>query len=62
MLKGLIKRCFLLNKIIITLNLIKLYAVFFLPILKWLDNRITEKYFLSMLELNEQSLGFVQNK
>lgn len=43
-------------------NLRKLYAVFFLPILKWLDNRITEKYFLSVLKLNGQSLGFVQNK
>lgn len=43
-------------------NLRKLYAVFFLPILKWLDNRITEKYFLSVLKLNGLSLSFVQNK
>jgi IS5 family transposase len=40
-------------------NLRKLYAVFFLPILEWLDNRITVKYFLSVLKLNDQSLGFV---
>ncbi len=42
-------------------NLRKLYAVFLLPIFEWLKNRITEKYFLLLLELNRQSLGFVQN-
>lgn len=42
-------------------NLRKLYAVFLLPILKWLNNRIMDKYFLSVLKLNDQSFGFVQN-
>lgn len=42
-------------------NLRKLYAVFFLPILKWLDNRITEIHFSSVLKLNDESLGFIQN-
>jgi IS5 family transposase len=40
-------------------NLRKLYAVFFLPILKWLGNRTTEKYFPSNLKLNDQSISFV---
>jgi IS5 family transposase len=43
-------------------NLRKLYAVFLLPILKWLKNRITEKYFSLFLKLNPQSLVFVRNK
>jgi IS5 family transposase len=36
-------------------NLRKLYAVFLLPILKWLKNQITEKYFLFFPKINEQS-------
>jgi len=36
-------------------NLRKLYAVFLLPILEWLKNRITEKYFHLFLKLNQQS-------
>lgn len=43
-------------------NLRKLYAVFLLPILKWLENRIMEKYFQSLLEQNYQPFGYVQNK
>lgn len=35
-------------------NLRKLYAVFLLPILQWLKNCITEKYFLLFPKLNEQ--------
>ncbi len=36
-------------------NLRKLFAVFFLPILEWLKNRITEKYFLLFPKLYVQS-------
>lgn len=43
-------------------NLRKLYAVFLLPILEWLKNRITEKSFFLFLKLNAQSFVFVQNK
>jgi hypothetical protein len=42
-------------------NIRKLNAVFLWPILKWWKNPITEKYFLSVLKLIDQSLGFVQN-
>jgi len=42
-------------------NFRKLYAVFFLPILKWLGTRITDIYFSSVLKLNEKSFCFVQN-
>lgn len=43
-------------------NLRKLYAVFFLPILKWLENEIIEKYFFMSPKLNDQLFVFVKNK
>jgi IS5 family transposase len=36
-------------------NLRKLYAVFLLPILEWMKNRITEEYFHLFPKLNQQS-------
>ena len=42
-------------------NLRKLYAVFLLPILIWLKNRITKKYFPICQKLNVQSFVFVQS-
>lgn len=41
-------------------NLRKLYAVFLLPILKWLENQLLEKYFLSEGNLTLESLVIVQ--
>ena len=43
-------------------NLRKLYAVFLLPILKWLKNRITEKYFLLYQQLDYKTFVFIENK
>ncbi len=43
-------------------NLRKLYGVFLLPILKWLKNRIIEKYFLLFSNVNTRSFVFVKNK
>jgi IS5 family transposase len=43
-------------------NLRKLYAVFLLPILKWLNNRITEKYFLLYQQLDYKTFVFIENK
>jgi IS5 family transposase len=43
-------------------NLRKLYAVFLLPILKWLNNRITEKYFLLYQQLNFKTFIIIENK
>jgi IS5 family transposase len=42
-------------------NLRKLYAVFLLPILKWLKNQLLEKYFLCVGSLTEESSGFALN-
>ena len=43
-------------------NLRKLYAVFFLPILKWLENHFIEKYFSMSPKLRDQIFVFVKNK
>ncbi len=43
-------------------NLRKLYAVFFLPILKWLENQIIEKYFFMFTKSSNQLFVFVKNK
>ena len=43
-------------------NLRKLYAVFFLPILEWLENQIMEKYFLMFPKPSNQLFVFVKNK
>lgn len=43
-------------------NLRKLYAVFLLPILKWLKNQIIEKYFLLYRELDYKTFVFVENE
>lgn len=43
-------------------NLRKLYAVFLLPILKWLKNQLMEKYFFSVRGLTEESIVFVLKK
>jgi IS5 family transposase len=42
-------------------NLRKLYAVFFLPILEWLKNRVTEIYFYFFSKLNKQSISVTLN-
>ena len=44
------------------LNLRKLYAVFLLPILKWLKNHITEKYFLLYQQLDFKTFVIIENK
>lgn len=43
-------------------NLRKLYAVFLLPILKWLENQIKEKYFLLYQQLDYKTFVFIENK
>lgn len=43
-------------------NLRKLYAVFLLPILKWLKNRIIKKYFLLYQQLNYKTFVLIENK
>lgn len=43
-------------------NLRKLYAVFFLPILKWLKNQIIEKYFLFYQQADYRTFVFIENK
>jgi outer membrane lipopolysaccharide assembly protein LptE/RlpB len=43
-------------------NLRKLYAVFLLPILKWLKNQITEKYFHLYQQLDFKSFIITENK
>jgi IS5 family transposase len=43
-------------------NLRKLYAVFLLPILKWLKNQIIEKYFLLYRQLNLKSYILTESK
>ena len=42
-------------------NLRKLYAVFLLPILKWLKNYITEKYFLLYQQLDFKTFVIIEN-
>jgi len=43
-------------------NLRKLYAVFLLPILKWLKNHIIEKYILLYRQLDYKTFIFIENK
>lgn len=43
-------------------NLRKLYAVFLLPILKWLKNQIIGKYFLLYQQLNYKTFFLIENK
>lgn len=42
-------------------NLRKLYTVFLLPVLKWLKNLITEKYFLFAKIISQKSYVFILN-
>jgi IS5 family transposase len=43
-------------------NLRKLYAVFLLPILKWLKNQIIENYFLLEQQLDYKTFIIKENK
>lgn len=43
-------------------NLRKLYAVFLLPILKWLKSHMTEKYFLSYQQFDFKTFIIIENK